>query len=65
LIGGIDIWRKAPDDPVPLNKDWYAVVEVNGEPKYLVDGPFKDDENWSHSLPERLKSVEIFGVPKK
>jgi hypothetical protein len=65
LIGGMDIWRHAPEDPVELNKDWYAVVEVDGEPMYLVDGPFKDDEHWCDSLPERLENVEIFGVPKK
>ena len=28
LVGGIDVYRNAPDDPVNLNKDWYAVVSV-------------------------------------
>src|SRR6185503_17756654 len=46
LIGGIDVYRHAPDDPVPLNKDWYAVLTASGETRILlVDGPFKDDEH--------------------
>ena len=65
LIGGIDVWRKAPDDPVELNKDWYAVVKVDDEPMLLVEGPFKDGEHWSNELPDRLKNIEILGVPKK
>ena len=28
LIGGIDVYRNAPDDPVELNKDWYPVFSI-------------------------------------
>jgi len=28
LIGGIDVYRDAPDDPVMLNKDWYGRREI-------------------------------------
>lgn len=66
LIGGIDVYRKSPDDPVELNKDWYAVVVVPGtDGMLLVDGPFKDAEHWLNELPQRLKGVGIWGVPKK
>jgi hypothetical protein len=65
LIGGIDIYRLAPDDPVELNKDWYAVVRCPDDPTVLlVDGPIKDAEHWLNDIPERLKGAEILGVPK-
>ncbi len=64
LIGGIDVWREAPDDPVDLNKDWYAVVSVDGHPQFLVDGPFKDDNHWADEVPDRLKGIQVLGVPK-
>lgn len=66
LMGGIDVYRNAPDDPVELNKDWYAVVIApNNDNMLLVDGPFKDIEHWLNEIPQRLKGVEVLGVPKK
>lgn len=66
LLGGIDVYRYAPDDPVELNKDWYAVVTMpNSESMLLVMGPFKDEEHWLDEIPERLKGAEILGVPAK
>ena len=66
LIGGMDIYRHAPDDPVPFNKDWYAVVKHPADPTLLlVDGPQKDAEHWLESIEERCKGLEILGVPKK
>lgn len=65
LIGGIDIYRLAPDDPVNFNKDWYAVVRCENDPTMLlVDGPIKDAEHWLNEIPKRLKGAEILGVPK-
>lgn len=65
LIGGFDVYRKAPDDPVEFNKDWYAVVRCEDDPTILlVDGPFKDAEHWLDEIPKRLNGVEVFGVPK-
>lgn len=65
LIGGIDVYRRAPDDPVKLNKDWYAVVTCENAPTMLfVDGPFKDGEHWLDEIPSRLQRVEVLGLPK-
>jgi hypothetical protein len=66
LIGGIDVYRHSPDDPVPFNKDWYAVIKHPHDPTMLlVDGPQKDAEHWLESIEERCKGLEILGVPKK
>lgn len=66
LVGGIDVYRHAPDDSVPFNKDWYAVVIHPNDPTMLlVDGPQKDAEHWLESIAERCKGVRILGVPKK
>jgi hypothetical protein len=66
LIGGIDVYRRSPDDPVPFNKDWYAVVSVSDDSTMLlVDGPQKDAEHWLSDLATRCKGLEILGVPKK
>ena len=65
LVGGIDVYRQAPDDPVQLNKDWYAVVSVPGQSEMLlVDGPIPDDEHWLNEIPNRLHGAEILGIPK-
>jgi hypothetical protein len=66
LIGGMDVYRHAPDDPVALNKDWYAVVERPADSCILlVDGPFRDDEHWLDSIPERYERVQVLGLPTK
>ena len=65
LIGGIDVYRRSPDDPVEWNKDWYAVVRSGNDPTLLlVDGPKKDAEHWLNELPARVRGIEILGVPK-
>ena len=64
LIGGIHVYRNAPDDPVELNKDWYAVVAIpNSDSMLLVLGPNKDAEHWLNEIPGKLKGAEILGVP--
>lgn len=66
LVGGIDVYRDSPDDPVPLNKDWYAVVACTDRPSVLlVDGPLKDGEHWLDKIPERYAQAEIVGSPRK
>jgi hypothetical protein len=66
LVGGIDVYRYAPDDPVELNKDWYAVVRVPGTASMLLaTSPFKDAEHWLNAIPERLTGAEVLGVPRK
>jgi len=66
LIGGMDIYRNAPDDPVPFNKDWYAIVtHPEDSTVLLVDGPHKDAEHWLESISERCEGLKILGVPKK
>lgn len=65
LIGGIDVYRYAPDDPVELNKDWYAVlIDPDDDTMLLIDGPIRDDEHWIDELPQRLKGIEVLAVPK-
>jgi hypothetical protein len=64
LIGGIDVYRNAPEDPVALNKDWYAVIAFAGsDSMLLVRGPIKDAEPWLDDIPERLKGVTVLAVP--
>ena len=67
LIGGIDVYRNAPEDAKDLNKDWYAVVvPPDDSPWYLISGPFKPKkDHWLDEIPERLKGARVFGVPKK
>ena len=66
LVGGIDVYRHSPDDPLPFNKDWYAVVTHPDDPiMLLVDGPQKDAEHWLESIAERYEGLEILGGPKK
>jgi hypothetical protein len=66
LIGGIDVYRNSPDDPVALNKDWYAVIRTTEyDAVFLVVGPIKDNEHWLNEIPERLANVEILSVPPK
>jgi len=64
MIGGIDIYRHAPDDPVKFNKDWYAVVEDPEDPTtLLVDGPIEipASEHWVNEVPKPMHGVEILG----
>lgn len=66
LIGGIDVYRNAPDDPVELNKDWYAVLrDPDSDAMVLVSGPFKDDEHWLDELSPRVRDAEILAIPKR
>lgn len=66
LIGGIDVYRKAPDDPVEYNKDWYSVVtDLNQDNMVLIKGPIKDHEHWLDEIPYRFEGIEVLGVPKK
>ncbi len=64
LIGGIDVYRNAPDDPVALNKDWYPVFSVTDtDTVFLIAGPIRDAEHWLNEIPSRLDNVEILAVP--
>jgi len=66
LIGGIDVFRHSPDDPVPLNKDWYALVELDGDDCiYFIEGPKKLHDHWRDDLPARLKNARLRTVPKR
>lgn len=59
LVGGIDVYRLAPDDPVNYNKDWYAVVCRPEDNLLHIIGPQKDAEHWTNELPDRLIVAEI------
>lgn len=60
LIGGIDVYRHAPDDPVAFNKDWYA-VRATGDRTLRVEGPFRDAEHWLDEVPRRYQGIEVLG----
>ena len=38
LVGGIDVYRHAPDDPVALNKVWHT-VRASGDATLRIEGP--------------------------
>jgi hypothetical protein len=64
LLGGIDVYRNAPGDPVDYNKDWYAVLAVSGaDSMLLIRGPIFDADHWLDQIPDRLQNVEILAVP--
>lgn len=63
-LGGIEVYRNAPDDPVDFNKDVYAVfANTNNDLKLLVLGPLKDKEHWINEIPDRLDGVDILLPP--
>lgn len=61
LVGGIDVYRHSPDDPVALNKDWYS-VRVGADACLRVEGPIKDREHWLDEVPERYRGIEVLGI---
>ncbi|MDD4869610.1 MAG: hypothetical protein PHR77_03550 [Kiritimatiellae bacterium] len=64
LIGNLEVYRNAADDPVKLNKDGYPIISVRGtDSMVLVRGPMKDSEHWIDEIPSRFKGVEVLGVP--
>lgn len=66
IIGGIDVYRNAPDDPVELNKDWYAVLRhPDSNAVLLISGPIEDDEHWLDEVSLRVQRAEIVAIPKK
>jgi hypothetical protein len=66
LIGGIDVYRNAPDDSVKLNKDWYAVLrDPNSDAIFLVSGPIKDDEHWIDQISPRVQESEVLALPRR
>jgi hypothetical protein len=66
LIGGVDVYRYSPDDPVPLNRDWYALVKPYDDSRcYLLDGPRKPHNHWLEEIPGTLRHARIWAVPKK
>lgn len=60
VIGGIDVYRRAPDDRVALNKDWYAVHASAGG-SLRIRGPIKDAEHWLDRVPRRYDGIEVLG----
>lgn len=60
IVGGIDVYRHAPDDPVALNKDWYA-VHAYADGSLSVRGPIKDAEHWLNEVPRRYDGIEALG----
>lgn len=66
LIGGVDVYRYSPEDPVPLNRDWYALVKPYDDSRYyLLDGPRKPHNHWLEKIPATLRNARIWAVPKK
>ncbi len=64
LIGGIDVYRNAPEDPVELNKDWYGVITISdSDSMLLIRGPIADSDHWLDSIPDRLEGAIVVSVP--
>ena len=63
LVGGIDVYRHAPDDRVALNKDWYAVY-ADADGSLRVHGPIRDLEHWVDEVPRRYDNIEVLGSRK-
>lgn len=65
LVGGLDVYREAPEDAKPLNKDWYPVIKMPGtDGQLLVIGPANDrNDHWMDDIPARLIGAEVLGVP--
>jgi hypothetical protein len=51
IVGGIDHYRLAPEDPVDYNKDKYLIVSGLNPNGLMVIGPSKDSEHWTNSIP--------------
>jgi len=65
IVGGIDVFRNAPDDPVNYNKDHYTVLEHNTtDGMLLVKGPDKETGHWLDDLPT-TSGLEILGYAPK
>jgi hypothetical protein len=66
-VGGMYVFRHAPDDPVCFNRDDYSIVFSNTEADtLLVDGPFKHPtDHWANEVPAHLQDIEVIGVPEK
>jgi hypothetical protein len=63
-VGGIDVYRYSPDDPVRFNKDRYEVL-LQPSGGLIARGPFKDDEHWLNEVPRRYEEIEVLGATKK
>ncbi len=64
-VGGMYVFRHAPDDPVLFNRDDYSLVIANTEADTLcVDGPFKHPtDHWTNEVPAHLQEIEVIGEP--
>jgi hypothetical protein len=64
LLGTIEVYRNAPDDPVDLNRDWYPIIRFSSsDTMLLVRGPISDSDHWLDSIPDSLSDAEILAVP--
>lgn len=58
-MGGLEVFRYSPDDPVELNKDCYLVfTDPNKVDGYVVVGPNKDSEHWIDRVPFRFRGIK-------
>lgn len=58
-VGGIEVYRYAPDDPLNLNKDGYAVFYLPNDSLLVIADLDKeeDPEHWVDEIPDRLKNA--------
>ena len=64
LIGNIEVYRNAPDDPVELNRDWYSVIAFeSSDTMLLVRGPIADTLHWLDEIPSSLAGADLLAVP--
>lgn len=60
-VGGFDLYRESPDDPVRYNKDHYDVYPAQNGMLRIV-GPLKDDEHWIDDLPLRYRGAPVIKI---
>ena len=67
-VGGIEVYRNSPDDPVRYNKDAYVILndlpQLDDSSILRVLGPQEessDPEHWLDEIPDRLKGAGYTG----
>lgn len=57
IVGGIEVFRNAPDGPSALDKDSYQVISGSNLSNLIVLGPSRDPEHWINAIPQRYSGT--------
>ena len=66
-VGGMYVFRHAPEDPMAFNRDDYSILVSGAEADILwIDGPYRHPtEHWTNDVPAHLQGTEVIGVPRR